>query len=126
MPKETAVHACACGHPHPHDHGARPHPVGAQVALSGRLTCTDAAHLMALLSHVGAHVDASRAEPGCLHFQVFQTDDPLAWQLEALFRDPAALEAHRARTRQSAWWTATAGIPRTIREIAAEAVSAKG
>lgn len=114
--------ACACGHHHhhaPHNCG-RPDPVGAQVALSGHLTCADMGQMMALLTHVEAHVAATRAEPGCLFFEIAQTDDPLVWRVEELFRDAAALKAHRARTRETAWAAATSAIPRQIREIAAE------
>lgn len=112
--------ACACGHHHhaPHDCG-RPDPVGTQVALSGQIACADMGQLMALLTHVEAHVAASRAEPGCLFFEIAQTDDPLVWRVEELFRDASALEAHRARTRVSPWAAATSGIPRDIREIMA-------
>lgn len=111
--------ACACGHPHAHDGCGRPDPVEAQVALSGQITCADMGQLMALLAHVRAHVAASRAEPGCLHFEIAQTDDPLVWRVEELFRDRAALEAHRAHSRDSAWAAATQGIARSIREVTA-------
>ena len=113
--------ACACGHHHhAHQGCARPDPAGAQIALSGRLTCADMGQLMTLLTHVEAHVAASRAEPGCLFFEIAQTDDPLVWRVEELFRDAAALEAHRARTKASAWAAATSGIARQIRTVTAE------
>lgn len=112
--------ACACGHRHAHPDCGRPDPVGSQVALSGQITCADMGQLMALLTHVEGHVAASRAEPGCLFFEIAQTDDPLVWRVEELFRDAAALEAHRARTKASPWAAATTDIPRQIREIMAE------
>lgn len=111
--------ACTCGHHHARQSCGRPEPTGAEVALSGQITCTDMGQLMVLLAHLQPHVAASRAEPGCLYFEIAQTDDPLVWRVEELFRDRAALEAHRARTRQSAWWTATSGIARDIHEITA-------
>ena len=49
-----------------------------------------------------------------------QTDDPLVWRVEELFRDAAALEAHRARTKASAWAAATSGIARQIHTVAAK------
>jgi len=94
--------------------------VGAQVARSGFITCADPAQLMTLLMHVEAHVTASRAEPGCLHFEIAQTDDPLVWRVEELFRDAAALSAHRQRTAQSAWAAATAGLARDMRDVTAD------
>ena len=60
---------------------------------------------------------ASRAEAGCLHFDIAQTDDPLVWQVEELFTGDAALKAHKARTMASAWAAATAGIARDIHRI---------
>ena len=111
--------ACACGHHHHAPEGcARPGPVGTQVALSGQIACADAGQLMALLMHVQSHVADSRAEPGCLHFDIAQTDDPLTWQVEALFRDRSALTAHRTRTGAGEWAAATAGIAQYIHEIA--------
>lgn len=109
---------CACGHHHGANCG-RPAPEGAQVALSGRLVCAGPTELMAVLAHVEDHVAASRAEPGCLYFAISQTEDPLVWQVEELFRDEQALAAHRARTAASDWAAATAGIARDIQRIAA-------
>lgn len=112
--------ACACGCGHHHDHAsARPAPVGSQVGRSGHITCADPGQLMALLMHVEAHVAASRAEPGCLHFEIAQTDDPLVWRVEELFRDAAALAAHRQRTAASPWAAATAGIARDLHDVTA-------
>jgi quinol monooxygenase YgiN len=115
------VTACACGHPHHDAHTGcgRPDPQGDQIALSGRIACADTGQLMTLLMHVEAHVAASRAEPGCLFFEIAQTDDPLVWQVEELFRDAAALAVHRARTAASVWGAATAEIARDIRQVVA-------
>ncbi|HHW35027.1 MAG TPA: antibiotic biosynthesis monooxygenase [Paracoccus solventivorans] len=110
---------CACGHHHPGPACGRPEPTGAQVALSGRLICAGPAELMAVLAHVEDHVASSRAEPGCLYFAISQTEDPLVWQVEELFWDEAALEAHRARTAASDWAAATAGIARDIHRLTA-------
>lgn len=111
--------ACGCGHPHQTDRHDRPLPVNGQVARSGFITCADPAQLMTLLMHVESHVATSRAEPGCLHFEIAQTDDPLVWRVEELFRDAAALAAHRQRTAQSSWAAATAAIAHDIRDVTA-------
>ena len=58
------------------------------------------------------HVRLTRAEPGCLSFEVTPTDDPLAWRVEERFTDRAAFDAHQRRTRASAWGAATAAIRR--------------
>ena len=101
---------CACGHAHTPalDPSGTPVPLSpAPVALHGRLICHDTAQMLTALDMLQDHADASRAEPGCLFFEIAQTDDPLVWRVEELFRDAAALEAHRARTRASPWAAAT-------------------
>lgn len=83
-----------------------------QVRLTGRLICRGAQDLEILRSELAGHVSLTRAEPGCLSFEVCPSDDPLIWQVDECFADRAAFEAHQRRTRASAWGTATAGIPR--------------
>lgn len=113
--------SCACGHHHDPD-DCHPMPTGAQVALSGTIACADAAQMMALLMHVSPHVAATRAEPGCLHYAIAQTDDPSVWRVEGLFRDAAALAAHRARAAASPWGAATGDMARDLAETTADGV----
>ena len=55
----------------------------------------------------------SRAEPGCLRFEVVPSAKlPGAWELDEAFADRAAFEAHQARTRASVWGRETAHIER--------------
>lgn len=82
------------------------------IHLSGRLICKDAAEALILERELPEHVRLSRAEAGCLRFEVRATDDPLCWQVDETFRDRAAFEAHQARTRASVWFRATAQIRR--------------
>lgn len=59
------------------------------------------------------HIRQSRAEPGCLTFEVVRSmADPVRFAILEIFTDRAAFEAHQARTRASDWWKATAQIPR--------------
>ncbi|MBK5926921.1 putative quinol monooxygenase [Rhodobaculum claviforme] len=76
------------------------------------MRCTTAQEAAAIARHLAAHVALSRAEPGCLSFEVWQTDDPLVWRVEERFASRAAFDAHQRRTRASPWWAATAVIPR--------------
>ena len=59
------------------------------------------------------HVAATKAEPGCLFFQV-QPDrcDPTRWLVAERFADRAAFDAHQTRTRASNWGRATAHLER--------------
>ncbi len=109
---------CACGQIHsPTASHGRPAPGPGQVALSGRLFCADAGDLKTVLTYLPEHVALSRAEPGCLHFEISQTEDPLIWQVEELFADESALKAHKARTMASIWAGQTAGLVRDIHRI---------
>lgn len=46
-------------------------------------------------------------EPGCLRFDVSQSDaDPLHYLFHEVYTDPAALEAHRSAPHFAAWRTA--------------------
>ncbi|WP_172330385.1 putative quinol monooxygenase [Mangrovicoccus sp. HB161399] len=82
------------------------------IRLTGRLICSGDAEAAAVRAHLPEHVRLTRAEPGCLRFEVLPAEDPLAWTVEELFRDRAAFEAHQARVRGSDWGRATAGIAR--------------
>ena len=82
-----------------------------EVRLSGWLVCATEAEAGGVRAHLPDHLALTRAEPGCLSFQVTEAG-PLTWRVEERFRDGAAFDAHQARTRASAWYAATAGIRR--------------
>ena len=82
------------------------------MRLSGRMICADADQADAIRRNVQRHIQLSRAEPGCLSFEVWQTAGPLVWRVEERFASAVAFEAHQRRTRASDWWAATAGIVR--------------
>lgn len=112
--------SCSCGHHHP----GRPHDAAADglpvplarpmVEIQGRLTCPDAAQMMMVLDLLPRHADLSRAEPGCLRFDVWQDDDPLVWHLAELFRDGDAFAAHQRRAGDSDWARESGGLQRDI------------
>ncbi|WP_332305270.1 putative quinol monooxygenase [Rhizobium sp. GR12] len=82
------------------------------VSLSGFLRCASAADVQLVEAHLPDHLRLTRAEPGCISFDVSQTDDPLIWRVEELFMDRAAFDFHQQRTRSSEWFAATSAIPR--------------
>lgn len=97
---------CACGHAHTValDPSGTPVPLSpAPVALHGHLTCRDTAQMLTALDLLQDHADASRAEPGCLRFDIAQSDDPMVWTLAEVFADKDAFAAHQARTAASPW-----------------------
>ncbi|AVO39202.1 putative quinol monooxygenase [Pukyongiella litopenaei] len=85
------------------------------VALSGMMTC--APHeVAAVLQALPRHLRLSRAEAGCLAFEVTQSPhDPCRFLVSERFTDRAAFEAHQQRTRNSAWWRVTGHMARDFR-----------
>ncbi len=66
------------------------------------------------------HIRLSRAEPGCLKFDVVPSETiPHAYELDEAFADRAAFEAHQARTKASDWGLETRHIKRdfTVSEL---------
>lgn len=62
------------------------------------------------------HERLSRAEPGCLVFEIYRSmSDPMRFAVREIFADRAAFAAHQARTRASDWWRQTAHIERDYR-----------
>ncbi|EEE36956.1 antibiotic biosynthesis monooxygenase domain protein [Rhodobacteraceae bacterium KLH11] len=59
------------------------------------------------------HITLTRAEPGCISFEVTEdTDIPGRFNVSEVFENKAAFEAHQARTKASDWFQVTQGIPR--------------
>ncbi|MEI3807472.1 MULTISPECIES: putative quinol monooxygenase [Agrobacterium] len=82
------------------------------VRLRGFLRCLSTDDIELVRRHLPEHLRLTRAEPGCISFEVSETDDPLIWQVEELFADRAAFDFHQQRTRASEWFTVTSAIPR--------------
>ncbi|WP_353472525.1 antibiotic biosynthesis monooxygenase [Salipiger sp. H15] len=80
------------------------------VQLTGRMTapverCAEVRAAMA------EHIRLSRAEAGCLYFELRETD-PGVFEVSELFQSRAAFDAHQERTRASAWFRITGDLPR--------------
>jgi quinol monooxygenase YgiN len=62
------------------------------------------------------HVRLTRAEPGCLSFEVTRVeDDPARFRLREAFRDRPAFEAHQVRTRASRWFAESQSLRRDFK-----------
>jgi quinol monooxygenase YgiN len=85
------------------------------ITVTGTIACTNAIEAEIVRSHLPEHIRLSRDEPGCISFSVLPTSDPLVWRLDESFTDMAAYEAHRSRTRASAWYKATAHLQRDFK-----------
>jgi quinol monooxygenase YgiN len=82
------------------------------ITVTGTLTCSTAEDAAIVRAFLPAHIRLSRAEPGCLSFDVDPSDDPLVWRLDETFADRAAFDAHQDRTRSSEWFARTGHIRR--------------
>jgi quinol monooxygenase YgiN len=82
------------------------------VRLTGRLVCRNEGEAQLVHEHLPRHVALTRAEPGCLSFEVTPTSDPLIWQVEERFADEDGFAAHQDRVADSEWGRRTRGIER--------------
>ncbi|WP_246831311.1 putative quinol monooxygenase [Pseudotabrizicola formosa] len=85
------------------------------IRLKGHLICMTPDEAQAVRQHLPDHILLSRAEPGCLAFDVSETDDPMVWDVQETFRTREDFDAHQARTRSSRWFEATRHILRDFR-----------
>lgn len=82
------------------------------VTLNGTLRCANDEEAARVRAALDDHIRLTRAEPGCISFEVTATEDPLVWAVAEEFTDPAAFEAHQARAGASQWAQQTKGIAR--------------
>lgn len=86
------------------------------ITLAGFLICRSLEEADRVAILLPEHKRLTRAESGCLQFDVFRSmSDPVRFAVYETFCDRAAFEAHQARTRASCWWQATQHIPRDYR-----------
>lgn len=85
------------------------------IRLKGHLICMTEAEAQAVRLHLYQHIALSRAEPGCLAFEIEQTDDPMIWDVRESFRTREDFDAHQLRTRASPWFEATRHILRDFK-----------
>ncbi|MEZ5887404.1 MAG: antibiotic biosynthesis monooxygenase [Paracoccaceae bacterium] len=84
-----------------------------QVTLSGFLLCRSLEEADRISHLLPDHIRLTRAEPGCILFEVIRSmADPARFAVREIFASRADLEAHTARVKASDWGRATKGIPR--------------
>ncbi|WP_170759713.1 putative quinol monooxygenase [Ruegeria lacuscaerulensis] len=83
-----------------------------KVSLKGRIT-VPSDRLEQVRAALPDHIALTRAEPGCLSFEVAEDADiPGQFNVSEVFENQAAFDAHQERTKESAWFEITQGIPR--------------
>lgn len=83
-----------------------------KIMLRGTLT-VPSADLDAVLQALPEHMDATRAETGCLEFNVMQrTDEPSIFDVYEVYSERNALDRHQMRLKQTAWAEASRNAER--------------
>ncbi|WP_339107225.1 antibiotic biosynthesis monooxygenase [Thioclava sp. GXIMD4216] len=82
------------------------------VHVSGHLICKNREEAELIRLYLPQHRALTLAEPGCLLFEVEETEDPLVWRVTESFIDRRALEAHQSRLAHSIWGERTRAIKR--------------
>ncbi|MEH6644961.1 putative quinol monooxygenase [Sulfitobacter sp.] len=86
-----------------------------EVTLTGTLTCISEDEAVRVRASLPDHIALTRAEQGCISFDVSPTDNPIVWTVSERFEDAASFEAHQTRTASSDWATQTKGIARAYK-----------
>jgi len=82
------------------------------VVLTGHID-VPAERLDAVRAALPEHIHLTRAEEGCIRFDVTERAEPVGrFEVSEAFTTPAAFKAHQARGAQSAWAEVTKGIAR--------------
>jgi len=69
--------------------------------------------LEAVKAALPEHIALTRAEAGCISFEVMPSDlVPGRFIVAEIFENQAAFDAHQERAQNSNWFTVTKGIPR--------------
>lgn len=82
------------------------------IVLTGHIDVPED-RITAVRAALPDHIALTRAEPGCLSFNVDEAPDtPGRFHVSERFVDRASFEAHQTRMKTSPWADITAGIPR--------------
>ncbi len=82
-----------------------------KIRLSGYIE-VPSDRLRAVRDALGEHIRLTRAEPGCVRFDVTPCTGG-RFEVAELFVNRVAFEAHQARTAASDWAVVTAGLKRS-------------
>ncbi len=87
------------------------------VILSGYLDVPDG-DIATVENHLPTHITLSRAEGGCVSFDVrVDPQNPNRYLVEEEFTTQAAFDSHQARVKASEWGRATAHLKRRYKII---------
>jgi len=85
----------------------------ANLILTGFLICRTLEEADRVATLLPDHIRLTRAEPGCLLFEVVRSmSDPVRFAVREIFASRADFDAHQARMKDTPWARGTKGIPR--------------
>jgi quinol monooxygenase YgiN len=82
------------------------------VRLTGELICANQEEQTLVATLLPQHIRLTRAEPGCLSFEVTPSSNPLVWLVSERFDSESAFRFHQERVAGSEWGQQTAHITR--------------
>lgn len=89
----------------------------AKVYLDGLLVAHSAAGHALVELYLEEHITLTRAEPGCLKFEVTQDPkDRNKFHVSEIFESEAAFDAHQLRTKQSEWGQVSGPLERRFKK----------
>jgi len=85
-----------------------------KVTVTGTLT-VDESELTEIRSALNVHMELTRAEPGCIVFEVVDDPEQIGrFNVYEEFVDRNAFEKHQARTNDSDWAIASRNVERSF------------
>jgi len=89
----------------------------AKVYLDGQLVAHSAAEHAVVDLYLEDHIALTRAEPGCLKFEVTpDAHDSNKWHVSEIFDSEEAFEAHQERAKTSEWGQVSAPLERRFKK----------
>ena len=83
------------------------------LILTGFMICRTLEEADRVAGLLPAHIQFTRAEPGCLVFEVVRSmSDPVRFAVREIFATKVDFDAHQLRMKDTIWARATQGIPR--------------
>lgn len=84
-----------------------------RVILTGFLICRTLDEADRVAGMVADHVRQSRAEEGCIAFEIIRSmADPVRFAVREIYQTRAAFQAHLDRVRSTPWGQSTRGLHR--------------
>lgn len=86
-----------------------------KIVLEGYIEVPES-DLAAVVAELPRHIALTRAEPGCIEFEVNQrADATLVFDVYEQFESQSAFDAHQTRVRASKWAVVTGNVSRHYR-----------